>query len=322
MQVLLCGTNYGASYVGPLFARPGGVRLAGILSRGSERSRALARQLGVAHYSGVDRVPEGAVDGAIVAVAGEAGIALSEEFLARRIAVLAEHPWEPVALERMLTIAQERLCVFHVNSHFADLEEGAGSLLRHAGNGRRPLYAHLTVNPRTLYSALELLARALGSLEPAALAGIPVGGEVTAASFAVLQGTAAGVALTVLCQRTVSRLDDGSATLVNHRLELGYGDGILTMADTFGPVIWVERLRGPALWSRPAWTLVSRLPGAVAAVETAALRDCANAVALARWAAHVAGSPPPAVQATGHLLAVSRLWRQALDQVGTLSVVS
>ncbi len=183
MQVLLCGTNYGASYVGPLLARPAGLRLAGILSRGSERSRSLARQLGVAHYTGVDRVPEGVVDAAIVAVAGEAGIALSEAFLARRIAVLAEHPWEPAALERMLSVARERQTVFHVNSHFADLEEGAGSLLRHAGDGRRPLYAHLTVNPRTLYSAIELLARALGSLEPAALAGVPVGGEVTASEL-------------------------------------------------------------------------------------------------------------------------------------------
>jgi thiazolinyl imide reductase len=322
VQVLLCGTNYGASYVGPLLARPGGVRLAGILSRGSERSRTLARQLGVAHYTGIDRLPEGAVDAAIVAVAGEAGIALSEAFLARRIAVVAEHPWEPAALERMLSVAWERQTVFHVNAHFADLEEGAGALLRHTGNGRRPLYAHLTVNPRTLYSAIELLARALGSLEPAALAGVPAAGEVTAPSFAVLQGAVAGVALTVLCQRSVSRLDDGSATLVNHRLELGYGDGILTMADTFGPVVWVERLRAPALWSRPAWSLLSRLPSAVAAVETAALRDRANVVALARWAAHVAGGETPAVQTPGHLLAVSRLWRQALDQVGTLSVVS
>ncbi len=321
MQVLLCGTNYGASYVGPLLARPAGLRLAGILSRGSERSRAVARQLGVAHYAGVDAVPEGAVDAAIVAVPGEAGMALSEAFLARRVAVLAEHPWEPAALERMLDLASKRGTVFHVNAHFADLEEGAGTLLRHAGNGRRPLYAHLTVNPRTLYSAIELLARALGALEPASLAGLPAAGDAAVASFAVLQGTAVGVALTVLCQRAVSRLDDGSATLVNHRLELGYEDGILLMADTFGPVVWVERLRAAPPWNRPAWSLLSRWPSAAAAVETAALRDRANAAALERWAAHVAGGEPPAVQTPDHLLTVSRLWRRALDQVGALSFV-
>jgi len=93
------------------------------------------------------------------------------------------------------------------------------------------------------------------------------------------------------------------------------------MADTFGPVVWVERLRAPAPWNRPAWSLLSRWPSAAAAVETAALRDRANTAALSRWAAHVAGGVPPAVQRHNHLLAVSCLWRQALDQIGALSFV-
>ena len=47
MRVLVCGTGYGSSYLTALWNHPAGLRLAGILARGSGRSQALARQWGV-----------------------------------------------------------------------------------------------------------------------------------------------------------------------------------------------------------------------------------------------------------------------------------
>lgn len=320
MQVLLCGSGYAASYVAPLLERPAGMRLACVLSRGSERSRALARQAAVAHYAGLEALPEGVVDAAVVAVPGEAGTRLAVGLLDRGIPVLAEHPWEPASLERALAVAAERGVAFEVNGHFADLADGAGTLLRHAAAAPRPLYAHLTVNPRTLWSALDLLGRALGALRPLDLAPAAARGP-GAVGFAVVQGTLAGVATTILCQTQVSAHDDGSATLVNHRLELGDADGLLSMADTFGPVVRVERSLPPALWSRPAWSLLSPLPTAVAGVTATALRHAANLAALGRFAAHLRGAPPAPEVAPAYLRDLAAAWRAILDRIGDLGVV-
>lgn len=320
MQVLLCGSGYAASYVAPLLERPSGMRLAGVLSRGSARSRGLARQLSVPHYAGLGALPEGVVDAAVVAVPGEAGTRLAVGLLGRGVPVLAEHPWEPEALERALAAAAEHGVVFEVNGHFADLAEGPGTLLRHAAAAPRPLYAHLTANPRTLWSALDLLGRALGGLRPLELAPDAAPGP-GAVGFAVVQGTLAGVATTILCQTQVSAHDDGSATLVNHRVELGYADGLLSLADTFGPVVRVERSLPPALWSRPAWSLLSPLPTAVAGVAATALRHAANLAALDRFAAHLRGGPPAPEVAPSYLRDLAAVWRAALDRIGGLRVV-
>jgi thiazolinyl imide reductase len=300
------------------------MRLAGVLSRGSERSRALARQASVAHYAGLEALPQGVVDAAVVAVPGEAGTRLAVGLLDRGIPVLAEHPWEPEALERALAAAAERGVAFEVNGHFADLAEGAGTLLRHAAAAPPPLYAHLTANPRTLWSALDLLGRALGALRPLDLAPAAARGPGAvgfAVGFAVLQGTLAGVATTILCQTQVSAEDDGSATLVNHRLELGDAGGLLSMADTFGPVVRVERSLPPALWSRPAWSLLSPLPTAVAGVTVTALRHAANLAALGRFAAHLRGAPPAPEVAPAYLRDLAAAWRAVLDRIGDLGVV-
>lgn len=78
---------------------PGGMRLTGILSRGGDRSRALARQLAVSHFTDLSQVPRYAVDAAIVAVPGEAGAGLAHGLLARGVHMLAEaslgnhRPW-------------------------------------------------------------------------------------------------------------------------------------------------------------------------------------------------------------------------------------
>ena len=67
MRVLLCGTNYGSSYLQALHQNESGFVLAGIVAR-SERSRGMAAQCGVPFYTSVDEVPGDAVDAACVAV--------------------------------------------------------------------------------------------------------------------------------------------------------------------------------------------------------------------------------------------------------------
>jgi thiazolinyl imide reductase len=318
MQLLLCGTNYGASYVQTLWSCPAGLRLAGILSRGSERSRALARQLGVSHFTALDSVPKGSIDAAIVAVPGEDGVALVMALLERGVHVLAEHPWEPQALEQAIGVAQTKKLVFHVNSHFGDLET-VDLFLRHAGRGAMapPVFLNLTVNTRTLYSAIDIAGRLLNtpqSLEFAPLQS-PSLDTSSPAFFATVHGLIGSLPVAIHCQRFASLADDGSSTFVNHQVMLGFPDGNLMLGDTFGPLIWIPRLTPLTQWAQPVWSQLSTAPMESAGTYGAAVRERANRSACERFAAQISKGQLTHVQQPGYLLGVSRAWRRILNQL-------
>src|ERR1700752_2604428 len=108
MRVLVCGSNYGATYIRALAGGAGQLTLAGVLSTGSARSRAYAQHARVPHFTSIDAIPESSVDIACVAVPGEAGHALSLALLAKGIHVLAEHPIAPERMREALAFARER----------------------------------------------------------------------------------------------------------------------------------------------------------------------------------------------------------------------
>lgn len=323
MQVLLCGTHYGANYVEALWQHPSGLRLGGILSRGSARSVQLARQLAVPHYDSLEKVPPGAIDAAIVAV-GSAGPALAAALLERGIPVLAEHPVEPDALAGLLALAARERRVFHLNSHFGDLETIV-PFVHHCAELRQRtplLFLHAQFNPRTAFSLIEILGRAIGALEPFAIgapAPLPAGQESALPAFATVNATLGGVAATLLCQRVVSAADDGSATLVSHQVMAGFGAGNLLLGETFGPALWLTRL-GPSLPPQLPWWSQLGPPAEPAANPRSGIRPRANVLALDRFAKQIAGGPLPPVQRPEHLLGVARVWRAVMDALGPLEV--
>lgn len=316
MQVLLCGTHYGSSYLPALWQQPHGLKLGGILSRGSERSRSLAARLSVPHYSALDQVPAGAIDAAVVAV-GSGGAELARGLLDRGVHVLAEHPIEPGELAACLETAAERQRVFHLNSHFGDLET-VSPFVHHAAELRQkvPLFfvsAHC--NPRTAFSLIEILGRFLGALEPFTLVPPTALPEGEPAAFAALPAVFGGVPVTLLCQSVVSAYDDGSATLIGHQITAGFSSGSLVLGEAFGPVIWQTRL-GPAQPPQMPWWSVLGPPAELAGNPHSTLRVRANVLALSRLAQQIQNGSVPPVQRPAHLLAVARVWRAAMDALG------
>jgi thiazolinyl imide reductase len=317
MQILLCGTNYGSSYIEALWQHPSGLRLAGILSRGSARSRQLARSLAVPHYASLDGVPPGAVDAAVVAIGG-GGAELAHALLDRGIPVLAEHPIEPADLEPLLQKAAALRRAFHLNSHFGDLETVA-PFVHHCAELRRrtPLFflsAHF--NPRTAYSLLDILGRCLGPLEPFSVGQPATPPAGAPAAFTALPASLAGVAATLICQRFVSAHDDGSATLVGHQVMAGFGGGNLFLGEAFGPALWLTRLGAAAPPSLPWWSQLGPPAVPAAGPQSGQIRRRANVLALERFARQIAGGEVPPVQRPDHLLAVARLWRAVMDAMG------
>lgn len=327
MQLLLCGTHYGSTYLGGLGGAGSSWRLGGILARGSEQSRSTARQQGVPFYRRLEEVADGAVDGAVVAVSGDAGDALIRGLLERGVPVLAEHPREPGFVKEALALAERKKVPFHVNGHVGDLGPVATFIDTAASANRRnpPFFVSGTLNPRTFWAGLDVLARALGGLAPSKLARAsvaePAGGDspAPASPFTTLQGTLAGIPATLQCQSYTSRQDDGTATHVNHHLSLQYPEGTLLLGETFGPVLWLPVLGAGTPWGVPAW---STLSPPLTLHQGNDLRLAANQKALERFATHLRAGEAPPEQAPGRLREVSRTWRQALDALGPLTYVS
>lgn len=308
MRILVCGSNYGATYIRALAGAAGQFTLAGILSTGSARSQAYARQAGVPHFTSVEAITPG-IDIACVAVPGEAGHALSMALLDRGLHVLAEHPIGPERMQEALAFAQQRQRVFQVNAHFADLAapQAFYRALAVAAQLGQPMHFELAINLRTLYSGLDLLGRALGKFDGFELAAC---GDPAKAPFASLQLQSSRGSVSLLCQNFASAADDGSATLLNHRCSATFAHGNLLLAESNGPVLWF-----PSPVSLPPQQWHSWMPVETVSLDAMQLqqqRDQANVGALAVMAAAMRGQEVPAYQQPDYLVALASLWARVL----------
>ncbi|MFZ6720543.1 Gfo/Idh/MocA family oxidoreductase [Undibacterium sp. Ji49W] len=316
MRVLVCGSNYGATYIRALAASQDSVRLAGILSTGSARSLAYARQTQVPHYTDMASIPDGSIDMACVAVPGETGNQLSLALLAKGIHVICEHPIGPEQMRKALAVAQEHGRLFQVNAHFADLLAPQAfyqglAVAQHMGP---PLHFDLAANLRTLYSGLDLVGRALGSLADIQVIPPPATGD-SPPMFASLLLVSPTLHISLLCQNFASAADDGTATLLNHRCSATFAHGNLLLAESNGPVLWFP---SPVSMPIPQWR--NYLPVDMNQIDANALqqqRDQANRAVINQMVATINGQAqaahqPPAHQQPEYLLALASVWEQVL----------
>ncbi len=314
MRILLCGTNYGSSYLRALYQNESGLRVAGILAR-SERSRAMAAQYAVPFYTGLADLPPDTIDAACLAIPGANGLAVTSALLERGIHVLAEHPLYAHEIAAHRRTARTHGAVYHVNAHYSDLEAAATfvSAFRAARLRAPLLFISVMTNSRALYSAIEIVARAAGSLRPFTLEEMP---WRDGSFFRLVHVDLPDAPLTFQVQKMISQADDGSSCWVSHNITAGFGDGVLSLAEAPGPLGWlptppsVPQLlsqQGAQLWARPMWRTLATPPATFGDYAGWA-RDRANCIALARFAAEIAGGPRPAEQSDEHLLGVSELW--------------
>ena len=271
-------------------------------------------------YRAESEVPRGEVDLACIAVPGEAGTKLALDFLRRGVHVLAEHPAEPEDLSAALAEARSRGLVYHLNAHFADLETVWPFFAACARATKRPLFLTAATNPRSLYSCLDLVGRALGSLSQFKVHGA-VAGE---GPLSAVHGTAGGVPFSIQCQTALTDRDDGRETWVSHRVAFTWDTGTLHLVEAAGPVLWVP-IAGPveelppaeaaAIFAQPAWSLLSPAQPTLGE-HLADHRNRANRLALRRIATEVRTDHRAPEQAPEHLLGVSRAWRQVCEAAG------
>ncbi|MEU5517828.1 Gfo/Idh/MocA family oxidoreductase [Streptomyces griseoaurantiacus] len=246
-RVLVCGTNFGRFYAEAARGRPG-YALAGLLSRGSAASRAYARHLGVPHYTDVDDLPDG-IDAACVAVSssisGGQGTDLARTLMDRGIHVLQEHPVHLTELTENYRYARRRGVRYRLNTHYPHVApvraftDAARRLLAR----QRPLFVDAATPVHLMHPLVDILGRTLGTLRPWRFADpAPLPADIGPQPFRSLQGVFAGVPLTLRVHHQLDPSDRDNHALHWHRIALGTEGGVLTLADTHGPVLWSPRL--------------------------------------------------------------------------------
>lgn len=316
MRILLCGTNYGATYLRALHANESGLRLAAVLAR-SERSRALAAHAGAPFYTRIEDVPRDAIDAACVAISGDIGRAVTTALLERGVHVLAEHPQWRADVAAHRETARRNRAVYHVNGHYSDIDAAATfvATFRATAQRSRLLFVNVLTNLRALYSAIEIVGRAAGPLHGMTITRVP---PAPPEFFTIFRS---GL-LTVHVQNATSAVDDGSSMWVSHNITAGFEDGVLTLTEAYGPVSWVpvppslpqlQSSAGGELWKRPLLRTLATPPPTFSDYVTWA-RDRANRIALERFAAEIRTGRTSPEQSDAHLLTVSEVWERMLGR--------
>lgn len=308
VRILVCGTNYGQTYIQAIQKSRRRFELVGILALGSTRSHELARAWGVPLYRNVDNLT-GGIDFACAAM-GASGAGAVLGLLKRGIHVLCEHPQTPDFLEAASRAAASTGACFHVNGHFAGLK-AASAFIRHCNVLRRsfdPSFIDVMMTDRSSYGALDIMRRTMQSFEPFELVlrdrFLP---------FSVIQGTLGRVPVTFLVQPSrqggTGILPDGDPNyLVDYRIAVGYPEGLLTLISIAGPVIWNANYNRSSAAERPMWTSVyGRAPNSFDLQEQ---RISANLDALRCLVKSAREQMIPAEQTRRHLLDVSLVWQK------------
>lgn len=251
-RVIVCGTKFGRVYLAAFRDPDFPFELAGILARGSDRSRACARRYGVPLFRESEELPAD-VDIACVVVGaginGGPGAELAKALMARGIHVLQEHPLHHDELAECLRQARRHDVVYHLNTHYIHLGPvhnflaAAHRLFEH----QEPLFVDATCAVQVAFPLFDMLGQVLGRVRPWMFSDMPPQpAELRQLSdreapYRSLDGVIGGTPLTLRVQNQLDPSDPDNHAHILHRVTVGAEGGHLTLVNTHGPVFWSPR---------------------------------------------------------------------------------
>ncbi|GAA5065177.1 Gfo/Idh/MocA family oxidoreductase [Streptomyces similanensis] len=256
LRVVVAGTGFGRVYLDAVRGDPDGFTLTGILAKGSDYSRRSAERLGVPLYTNVEKLPEDTEVVCVVVCSGATGgpgSDITRAALRRGMHVLQEHPVHAGELADNLRAARDGDAAYAVGTLYPDLAPvraflAAAEVLRAEGPVR---FIDAACNSQVAYPLLDVLGRAAGTLRPwgfraqpepdPQLAGLAGGVQ----PFRTLHALVGGAPVTLRVQNQVHPDDPDNHSHLLHRITLGTDAGVLSLADTHGPVLWNPRLHAP-----------------------------------------------------------------------------
>ena len=315
MRVLVCGSNYGRTYITALRREPRKYQLAGILAWGSARSLQVAALNGVPLYHSTNELPDN-IDLACAAMSSTAWPVVLQ-LIRRGIHVLCEHPYPARTLKKALAMALKRHVQFHVNGHFANLPAAKAFIreCRRTSKLASPEFVEVMATERSLYGALDTLASALSQTLPP----LRVRALSRRTEFVQLEGTLARLPVCLSVQASgkqgTSRMADGSpGYLLDQRVTIAFPTGVLTLLSIAGPVIWNKTPAHVLANDSPLWTLSCDHDTQTLA-ELGEQRIQANVEALNSIRKSILGHGTPEIQQPQHILQVSKAWESVGRQL-------
>lgn len=240
-RVVVVGSTFGRMYLKALSHCRRPVITAGLLTRGSERSRLVADTHSIALWSSVEEVPDD-IDLACIAVradsVGGTGTTLARRFLERGVSVLHELPASREDVAACLRAAQDSGAQFAV----ADLYRWLPAVRAFRAAARELLAvdealavdAHLSIQPA--YTLARLLTETGLSLRPISLRASRDG--------TLVSGSIGGTPIAVR-YATVLDARDTDNDVRFPSLSVHTRTGTLTLVSVHGPVLWVPTLHLP-----------------------------------------------------------------------------
>lgn len=254
MRVLVCGTGFGRIYLRAAATSP--FSLAGVLARGSDRSRQCAGDYGVPLFTSPDEVPDDVEMACVVVpsgVGGGPGAQLACALMSRGIPVVLEHPVREDELAQCLRVASEEKVAFRVNTFYVHLEP----VRRFTAAAQRLLSRSPAVSVsascavQVSYDLLDIVGTALGGLTPWALDDpapiTPRLSGLTRSEFTErsVDAVIAGVPVTLRVNNQSVPDDPDHPTHLQHHVSLVTEAGTLELAGTHGPVLWKPAVHVP-----------------------------------------------------------------------------
>ncbi|MFK0117894.1 Gfo/Idh/MocA family oxidoreductase [Streptomyces sp. NPDC090994] len=256
LRVVVAGTAFGRIYLDAVRGDPEAFTLTGILAKGGDYSRRLAERSGVPLYTDAARLPDDTDVLCVVVRSGATGgpgSDIARTALRRGIHVLQEHPVHAGELADNLRAARDGDAAYAVGTLYPDLAPvraflAAAEVLRARGPVR---FLDAACNSQVAYPLLDVLGRAAGTLRPWAFRAQP-GPDAELAGltgqpqpFRTLHAVVGGAPVTLRVQNEVHPDDPDNHSHLLHRVSLGTDAGVLTLADTHGPVLFNPRLHAP-----------------------------------------------------------------------------
>ncbi|MFB7644285.1 Gfo/Idh/MocA family oxidoreductase [Streptomyces sp. NPDC059095] len=255
-RLVVCGTKFGRIYLAGAARADSPYEPAGVLARGSERSRRVAEHYGVPLFTEVDAVPKDVEACAVVVGAGingGPGARLAQDLMARGHHVLQEHPLHQQELADCLRAAREHRVAYRLNTHYPHVEPVRRFIAtaRRLLARQRPLHIDAACSFQVLYTTFDIIGRMLGGVRPFALgqpSQLPSGAvELTDAPpvYRSLDGVVGSVPLSLRLQNDMDPGDPDNHIHLFHRITLHTEGGHLTLANTHGPLLWSPRPHMP-----------------------------------------------------------------------------
>ncbi|MBY9080394.1 Gfo/Idh/MocA family oxidoreductase [Paenibacillus sp. HN-1] len=253
IRTLVCGSRFGQFYLEAVKALPERFELAGLLAKGSERSRQCAARHGVPLYTQLDQLP-GDIDLACVVlrsgVMGGDGTELALALLESGISVLQEHPVHHQDMAACMKVARRRGVHYAIGELYAHLPavRSFTACARTLLANQQLLYIDAACATQVSYPLMHILMEAVPSIRPWKINYI-VEDE---GPFQLVSGLLGGVPFTLRAHNEVDPYDSDNHLHLLHSLTIGTAAGRLSLVDTHGPVLWHPRLHVPDVPDLPA----------------------------------------------------------------------